>query len=164
MHTKHMKVLIVYDSAYGNTAEIAWALKKAIEPPNTVTLSLAKDARTADLQDADLLAVGSPTQGGRPTQPVQDYINSMTPTALSGKRVVAFDTRFAKGEHGFWLGLLMRVIGFASPRIAKGLQAKGGELVMPPLGFIVEDKEGPLKKYELEHAAAWMQRALKADQ
>jgi flavodoxin I len=49
----------------------------------------------------------------------------------------------------------MKVIGYAAPKIAKSLIAKGGRQVAPPEGFIVLDKEGPLRDGELERAAAW---------
>jgi hypothetical protein len=49
----------------------------------------------------------------------------------------------------------MKIIGYAAPRIAGGLQAKGGRLAAPPEGFFVQEKEGPLKQGELERAASW---------
>ena len=49
----------------------------------------------------------------------------------------------------------MRVIGYAAPRIAAALVSKGASLAAPPEGFIVEDKDGPLKAGELERAARW---------
>jgi hypothetical protein len=56
----------------------------------------------------------------------------------------------------------MKVIGYAAPRISSGLQAKGGRLAAAPEGFIVEDKEGPLKQGELERAASWARSLVSA--
>ena len=49
----------------------------------------------------------------------------------------------------------MSVIRYAAERIAKDLVKKGGRLVAEPEGFIVENKEGPLKQGELERASKW---------
>jgi hypothetical protein len=43
----------------------------------------------------------------------------------------------------------------AAERIAKALAKKGGRLVAELEGFIVEQKEGPLKQGELERASNW---------
>lgn len=49
----------------------------------------------------------------------------------------------------------MKVGGYAAGRIAETLKKKGGNLVMPPEGFFVKGKEGPLKEGELERTANW---------
>ena len=49
----------------------------------------------------------------------------------------------------------MSVIRYAAPRLAKELEKKGGKLVAEPEGFIVENKEGPLKQGEIERATKW---------
>lgn len=159
-----MRALVVYDSAYGNTAKVAQAVAERIRPHEPVEVMSVDEASAVDLSSVDLLVVGSPTQGGRPTRPVQDYLDNIAPRALAGKYVAAFDTRFAIKAHGLGLRLLMKAIGFAAPRIASGLQAKGGELIGRPEGFIVNDKEGPLKEGELERAAEWMKRIVLAEQ
>lgn len=69
--------------------------------------------------------------------------------------VAAFDTRFAAENHRIGLRILMYVIRYAAERIAKTLVNKGGKLVVKPKGFIVENKEGPLKQGERERAKAW---------
>ncbi|MDP2871380.1 MAG: hypothetical protein Q8P31_02435 [Bacillota bacterium] len=48
-----------------------------------------------------------------------------------------------------------RIFGYAAPRIATALTAKGGNPVAPPEPFIVKDKEGPLERGETERAAGW---------
>jgi flavodoxin I len=73
-------------------------------------------------------------------------------------RVAAFDTRFESEDQGIGLRLLMSVIRYAAQRVAKDLAKKGGSLVAEPEGFIVENKEGPLKQGELERASKWAQQ------
>jgi flavodoxin I len=151
--TIHPQILIVYDSAYGNTQKIAEAMARAM-PGQANAVHLSKVHRS-DLNSLDLLIVGSPTQGGRPTPVLQGFLDQLPANSLANTRVAAFDTRFAIRDHGFGLRVLMKTIGFAAGRIAKSLKSKGGHLVAPPEGFIVKDKAGPLKPGETERAATW---------
>lgn len=152
---KKMKTLIVYDSAYGHTEKIARAIAAAIAPADEVAVLRAGEANPSELVWIDLLIVGSPTQGGRPTPAIQDFLSKIPADALKHVRVTAFDTRIEAQEQGIGLRILMRFLGYAAGRIADSLQGKGGVLATPPEGFIVKGKEGPLKQGELERAAGW---------
>ena len=155
-----MNVLIIYDSAYGNTAAVAKTMATAISGQHHVIAKQVSKASVTDISEADIVIISSPTQGGMPTRSIQRYINELPPHTLKGKTVAAFDTRFSMHGHGRWLGFLTRVVGFAAPRIASGLQDKGGILILPPEGFIVEDKQGPLAKYESRRAADWIKSSV----
>lgn len=148
-----MKTLIIYDSKFGNTKQIAEAIGNAIT--GETKMLRAGEAHPADLQYVDLLIVGSPTQGGRPTPAVQQFLNSLPDDSLNAIKVVTFDTRFSEKEVNFALKLLMKTIGYAAPKIAKTLESKGGKLIVPPEDFIVNGKEGPLKDGEFERATDW---------
>jgi len=139
-----VKALVVYDSMYGNTETIAKAIGGAI--PGEVGVRRAGDVSASDLQSIDLLVVGSPTQGGRPTKPIQDFVNSIGGT-VRGLRVAVFDTRLSAK----WVG----VFGHAAERIADALQKRGGILAAPAAAFVVGGKEGPLKEGEAARAAEW---------
>jgi len=155
-----MKVLIIYDSAYGNTARLAQTMAQAVKPPHDVAVTHMCHVSAAALHRADLIIFGSPTQGGRPTQYMQQMLDRLSSGSLAHACVAAFDTRYAFHGHGPVLGLLMHAIGFAAPRLATSLQSKGGLLVGRPEGFIVESKNGPLRSGELERATAWFRSVL----
>ena len=152
-----MKALIVYDSVYGNTEEIARAIAGAITPSDGVKVLRAGEANPSELESIDLLIVGSPTHGGRPTPAIKDFLSKIPSNALKNVGVTSFDTRFSAKSKGVGVGIriLVRVIGYAAGRIANTLKDKGGYLVASPEGFIVEGNEGPLKQGELERAAGW---------
>ena len=140
-----MKALIVYDSMYGNTEKIAQAIGGAII--GEVKVLRIGEVNPSELEAIDLLIVGSPTQGGRPTQAIQDFLNKTAESAIKGIKVAAFDTRFTSR----WA----RIFGFAAGRITRVLKGKGGDLIASPEGFFVTGTEGPLKEGELERAASW---------
>jgi hypothetical protein len=50
---------------------------------------------------------------------------------------------------------VVKLFGYAAKPIADRLKKKGGELTIPPEGFLVKGTEGPLKEGELERAADW---------
>lgn len=154
-----MKALIVYDSMYGNTEKIAKAIGGAIA--GEVKVLRVSEANPSDLKSADFLIMGSPTQGFRATKPVQTFIESIPGGALEGISVVAFDTRMPASDVGKGLRFIMKMGGYAAQRIADALKKKGGNLVAPPEGFFVKDREGPLKDGELERAADWAQVIMK---
>ncbi|HIH44549.1 MAG TPA: flavodoxin [Candidatus Methanoperedenaceae archaeon] len=119
-----MKILLVHDSVYGNTEKLAKVIAGAIQPSGEVRVLRAKDA--AELGSIDLLIVGSPTQGGRPTPAIREFLNKIPANALQHTGVAAFDTRLA--------GFFVKLFGFAAGRIAASLEARGGHLVAQPEG------------------------------
>ena len=156
-----MFVLIIYDSLYGNTARIAQTLADEANGHQSKAVAIG-GVTPLEIMHADLLVIGSPTQGGHPTQSMQQYIDGLLSSWLLDKPVAAFDTRFAKQGHGPVLRAVMYIFGFAAPRIAETLVKKGAVLMLPPEGFIVSGKEGPLAPAETRHAADWMRQLLAA--
>jgi len=136
-----MRALVVYDSTYGNTEKIAQAIGDAV----AAQVLRVTEVNPSDLKGFDLLIVGSPTHGGRPTPEIQDLLRGSL--ALGGVNAAAFDTRHVSK----WTLLF----GYAAPRIARILKRNGATLVASPEGFFVLGTQGPLKEGELERAAGW---------
>lgn len=151
-----MKVLVIADSAYGNTWTLAGAIADAFG--NDARALRPHHVEPGDMQDIDLLIVGSPTQGGRPLPSVTEFLRKLPKDALKGTPVAAFDTRVDAGKLNFALRLLVNTIGYAAPKIARELTAFGGRQIAPPEGFIVEEKEGPLRPGEVQRGAEWAHR------
>lgn len=155
-----MNTLIIYDSAYGNTAKVAYVIENEASAFGNVKHVMAKDFKASDIAEVDVMFIGSPTQGGRPTQPISDLVNSLASDVYKRIPVATFDTRFATDDHGFGLKILMKTIGFASPKIAASIKHKSGRILGSPEGFIVDDKEGPLLEGELKRTAEWTKKIL----
>lgn len=149
--SRQMKVLIVYDSVYGNTEKIAKAIGDAIT--GEVKVLRVGGVNSSELKTFGLLIVGSPTHGGRPTSAIQDFLKEISEPVIRGISVAAFDTRLTTR--------LVRIFGYAAGRIAKSLKRNGGTLIASPEGFFVKGKEGPLKEGELERAARWAKEITK---
>jgi flavodoxin I len=143
-----MRGLVVYDSMFGNTEKVAEAIAAALGPESVPVRKV--DAVTAtDLQDLDLIVVGSPVHAWRPSKDMKAFLKGLERGALSGVQAAAFDTRMKS-----------RMAGAAADNIEKALRKKGCTIVVPGAGFIVVDREGPLAEGELDKAVAWAKQIL----
>jgi flavodoxin I len=142
-----MRALVIYDSVYGNTEKVARAIADAVTRLVEVKVLRAGEANPAELASIDLLIVGSPVHGGRPTPSVQDFLNKVDQPSLKGIKVAVFDTRATSK--------FAKIFGNAAGRMAGQLTKKGSVLVVSPEGFFVTGTKGPLREGELERAAAW---------
>ena len=133
-----MKAVVIYDSKYGNTEKIARAISESIG----AQVRLAGGVQPADLNEFDLLIIGSPTHGGFPSEGIHNLLKTIS--SLEGIDTAAFDTRTKT-----------TIFGYAAPKIAKNLKKKGANLLLPSDGFFVLGMEGPLMEGELDRAAVW---------
>ena len=160
-----MKAMVVYDSAFGNTEQIAQAIGNGLGSQEDVAILQTDKVTPEQLTGLDLLIVGSPTQRFRPTGAVKNLLKGIPKNGLNGVKIATFDTRFTTSDIEAIpvLPFFVRLFGanaYAAKSIADGLRKKGGELVVPPEGFYVEGTEGPLQEGELERAAAWAKEIL----
>jgi flavodoxin I len=146
MEVDAMKALVVYDSEFGNTEQVAKAIAQALESRATVSIARAGQYGEANWQGIDLLVVGCPTQGWRATKDLQSFLGRVPKGALAHTAVAAFDTRYDKPT---WL------TGSAAKQISAALDKSGARVIAAPESFFVNGKEGPLAEGELAHAAAW---------
>jgi len=151
-----MKVLVIYDSMFGNTEQIARAIGNAIGSPKDVEILHVSNVKTQQLTGVKLLFVGSPTRGFRPTPAIKNLLRKIPVNGLKGIKIAAFDTRISVTDIESRIGrFFINQFGYAAQPIADRLTKKGGELIIDPEGFFVKGTEGPLKEGELERAAEW---------
>jgi hypothetical protein len=79
-------------------------------------------------------------------------LDAIPEDGLKNTRVAAFDTR----HKWKWV----KVWGYAASHIAEMLKAKGGRLIAPPEGFIVNATKGPIRNGEMERAKEWAKSLL----
>ena len=146
-----MNALVVYDSQYGNTERIAQAIADTLREFGQVRAVRVDAAHRVELQSVDMLIVGCPTQGWRPTPAIQSFLEGVSSERIGGLAVACFDTRFRMPR---WL------TGSAAKVMAGKLQEKGVPLLMPPESFFVKGGQGPLRSGELDRAATWARMLL----
>jgi hypothetical protein len=156
-----MHALIVYESMYGNTRDIAKAVATGMS--SAVATDVVEVSQAPLLPEADLLVVGAPTHifglsrsstrsaaGGRAVHPLpanvglRDWLNAL-PRLDARHDAVTFDTR-----------LRVRVLpGSAAKDAAKRLRRRGYRILWPSQSFHITRPSGPLVEGEIERAQLW---------
>ena len=101
-----MKAVVLYDSAYGNTRRIAEAIAGSLEERGREKPRRSRPSARKTLRPGDLLVVGSPINGWRPTPIISAALEALGPDQLQGVRAAAFDTRVRLFIHGDAAGKL----------------------------------------------------------
>ena len=140
-----MKMLVVYESKYGNTEIIAQALADKFSKVIPVELA-SLNGPMPSIAGFDVVLVGGPTQKHGISPTLRVFLDDMPPDALTGVRTAAFDTR---------LRGVKLLTGSAAGHIGSALAKKGGQLIADPESFLVTAGEGPLAAGELERARTW---------
>jgi len=161
-----MKIVVVYESMFGNTEEIARAIAEGLGDAGRVTFGSVDEISVDEMHDVGFLVAGGPTHGHgmarrnarrqviamdakrkyRPVVPGEESLRNWLERISPGKTLAAtFDTRFHKPR---WL------TGSAAKRIARQLGAKG-YTVTETQSFFVDHTDGPLEPGERDRAVAW---------
>jgi hypothetical protein len=167
-----MRVLIVYESMFGNTREIAEAVAEGLRAghdPELVEMDPVEvgvvevGEAPATLADVDLLVVGGPTHALGMSRPetrqsatehtdeplvsggpgIREWLGGLAKN--KGAAAAAFDTKVDKP----W------VPGSASGAAGRRLRKLGYHLVVPPTSFLVDGITGPLDEAETTRARRW---------
>jgi hypothetical protein len=160
-----MRAIIVVDSMFGNTRQIANAIAEGVRPYAAVEVLPVDQAPRRLDESVSLLIVGGPTHAHglstqvsrriSPTQAAHGATASRTGlkewlvalAAPPGRlAVAAFDTRYDKPR---WL------TGSAALLTARWFIRMGCSPVFPPQSFFVEHGTGPLLPRELARARRW---------
>ncbi len=157
-----MKALVIYDSFFGNTAQIAKEISSSFGLQKDVRLLQVSNVNLEHLSDLNLLIVGSPTRAFKPTKAITTFLKSIPTKGLQGIKVASFDTRISPVDAESRLySVLEKRFGYAAEPIFDKLKEKGGEIIVQPEGFLVKGSEGPLKDGELERAKEWADLIMK---
>jgi hypothetical protein len=157
-----MRVLVVQESMFGNTARVAYAIAHALADDVQVEVLHAADAPPDPGPDVDLIVVGAPTHAwslpqaktraeavrqGAPSDRARSGVREWLSALPAGRAtsVAAFGTKVVSMRHA--PGSAAR----AEARIAR----RRGFRVTAIADFFVSSTTGPLVDGELERAAAW---------
>jgi flavodoxin-like protein len=166
-----MRALVIYESMYGNTHQIAEAISAGLAGAFDVAVVPVAEADQAALAGADLVVVGGPTHvhgmarpstrqaaekaasepgGGVTLEPdalktgLREWLDSLGKSKVHA-RAAAFDTRIAAPA---------ALTGRASKAVGKALRHHGYDLVAEPESFLVT-KENQLVAGEIDRARQW---------
>jgi flavodoxin len=142
-----MKSLVVYFSKFGNTQQVAEAIAETLASAGPARVISMDRLGVSDLQEVDLVVMGSPTHRMNLPQAVRPVLETLPRRVLRGKLVAAFDTSYKMSR---WLAPFT-----AARKLASRLRKLGGKRVVPPETFHVVGRDGPLYEGEIERARTW---------
>ena len=160
-----MKVLVMYESMFGNSERVAHAVADGLRETVEVLIRDVTTAHPGDLAgDIDLLVVGGPThalsmsrpstredairQGagqGLASRGLREWLEGLSGD-LHGLPFAAFDTRVSR---------VRRLPGSAARSATRVLRRHQGRMLVTPESFFVDDVAGPLDHDEVARAKAW---------
>jgi hypothetical protein len=158
-----MRALVVYESLFGNTRQIAQAVADGMSDGADVRLTDVAEAPRAIPAGIDMVVVGGPThvfsmsreatrrEAARHGAAVADVPEGIReglealPAPSERTAFASFDTRVDD------MALLPGAASHAAARVAKKL----GFVVSEPASFLVKGYEGPLVEGELDRAREW---------
>jgi flavodoxin len=162
-----MNAIVVYESLWGNTAEVARAVAEGLGPGARALRT--DEASAADAAGADLIVAGAPVFGFKLSSPqMRDGIRKNPGRGpapdLSCPPLSAWLEALAPGS-GWGAAFDTQVrgpFGKGAPEVASLLEAAGYAPLAEPEGFVVRGRHGPLKKGETERARAWGEQLSRA--
>lgn len=93
-----MRIVIVFESRYGNTRYVAEKIMEGINEVGGVEVSL-KELKEVDVNrvpEYDVILIGSPNRIGGPTRGIKSFIDKISRLRLKGKMFAVFDTYIRK--------------------------------------------------------------------
>jgi flavodoxin len=141
-----MNSLVVYDSQFGNTKIVAEAMANALKSFGEARTVHASEANPSEFRGVDLLILGCPIQGWKPSAAMQELLGRLQPQDLTGVKTAAFDTRMK-------IPRFLR--GQGAEIVAALLEELGSQPILPPEGFLVAGREGPMRDGEVQRAVSW---------
>jgi flavodoxin len=150
-----MKILVIYDSYFGNTERIALAIKDSIPENKHVVVKKISDFNISDLEGVEVIIIGSPTRAFRPTEAITNFLKKID---VDKYKWIAFDTGVNPQQiKSKVLTIMVKLFGYAAPNMAKIIKKAGGVMLANPETFYVIGNEGPLVTGEIDRFHQWIE-------
>ena len=159
-----MRALVVVESMFGNTKEIAGAVADGLGESTEVDLIEVNDAPREIGADIGMLVVGGPTHAfgmSRPATRQDAFAQAGRDPATAGIGIREWLERLEPGSHPSLAASFdtriasPRVPGSAARAAQKRLKKFGFRPAMPAESFYVTGTPGPLVDGEFERARGW---------
>jgi len=135
------KVIVVYESKYGNTIQVAEAIIEGINEIERIeaVLKEPKHVEPTEVLDYDVILIGSPNHFGGPTRGIKKFIDKLGKLPLKEKMFAVFDT-YIKGD-------FEKAVNKMEKRINE--KVPGLKQIAPRLSIKVQGMKGPILEGEL---------------
>ncbi|MFW9941423.1 MAG: flavodoxin domain-containing protein [Candidatus Thorarchaeota archaeon] len=136
---KAVKVIILYDSKFGNTKKVAITLDRGLESGGFHVDSVSiQDFNINKLRNYDVVGIGSPTHNRGLSKPMKLFLSKIKHENLKDKKGFVFETK-----------LSVPFSGSSAKKITKYLKMMKIELLHHEITANVLGNEGPLEENTL---------------
>jgi menaquinone-dependent protoporphyrinogen IX oxidase len=147
-----MKILIAYDTKYGNTKKVADLISEGLKTieENTVSLENVKEINLEKEETFDLILIGSPNQMGAHTSKVKKFIKKLASSSLKGNSFAVFDTYVKKDFEKATRKMEKQIAKFIPnmKKVSSGLSIKVGGMKGP----IIDEEIPKCKEFGIKLA------------
>ena len=138
-----IKVIVVYDTKYGNTKLAAESILEGIKEAGEfeATMGYAKEMDAGKVADCDAIVLGAPNHMGRPSRTMKSFVDRLAEFDLKARDMAVFGTYAGR----------VRNVDRAVKKLEKMLEKKlpNLNLISPSLSVRVNGVRGPLVEGEL---------------
>ncbi len=147
-----IRVLVAFDTKYGNTHRVAEIIAKELREANgtEVTLTNMKEFNFKVVDDFDVILMGSPNHMGGPTRTFKKFADKLQKADLKGKSAAAFDTYMGEDFEKAMRKMEEHI----------GEKLPGLKLITPGLSIKVEGMKGPIVDSELPKCKEFVHRII----
>ena len=120
-----MRILIVYNSAFGNTEHIPHAIDNTHGSQKDAEIPLIRDMKLEHLTCLYMLIAGFATQAFKPTKSIINFLKKILENCLKGSNVTTFSTSFTMKnikKSSYTLPFFVRLFGYAPSLSQIGLR------------------------------------------
>ncbi len=135
------RVIVVYDSQYGNTERVAETIVEGMRDAGEIEtyLTNVKDVDLDTIANYDVILLGSPNHAHGATRSVKKFIDGLSNLPLAGKGFAVFDTYMGK-DVGTAVTKMEQQMGEKAPAL---------KVLAHGLSIQVEKWKGPIVDAEL---------------
>jgi flavorubredoxin len=138
-----MKVLVIYDSKYGNTKIAAENILEGLKQVEDIEgkISYVKEVDSQNVGSYDVLILGAPNHMGSPSRTIKKFFDKLAELDLKTEEVAVFGTYSGR------IRVTDRAVKKLEKRVEKTLPKV--KLLLPSLSIRVKGVTGPVAEGEL---------------
>ncbi len=136
------KIIVIYDSKYGNTKLAAEKILEGIKESQEIETAICyvKEISLAKASEYDTIVLGMPNHMGRPSRTMTNFVTALAKSKLKATRFAVFGTYAGKVRDDRAVKKIEKMMEKISPNLKQ---------ILPGLSIKVDGIPGPISEGEL---------------
>ncbi|HUT26877.1 MAG TPA: flavodoxin domain-containing protein [Methanomassiliicoccales archaeon] len=155
-----MKCIVVYDSVYGNTKQVAEAIADQIKADGNEIALVSLRENTKPVLNGDIMFLGSPTRVFKMTPAAKNFVKGLKTQGWKDQPIVMFDTMMGVPEDMAERSMDKWAVKGAAPKLRDLAKSEGLNAQNAVLHIGVTGLKGPLTVTGKEEARQFAQQTM----